>query len=103
MDVLLAIDLVSMRANAHSAARLLKILANENRLLLLCALIEGESSVSALNEKVNLSQSALSQHLALLREEGLVTTRRDSQNIYYAIANSKALPVIRALHDIYCT
>lgn len=97
-----SVDLASMRDNAHEAARLLKLLANENRLLLLCALVEGECSVSELNSKIRLSQSALSQHLALLREEGLVTTRRESQAIYYALADSKALPIIRTLHDLYC-
>ena len=95
-------DLKQMRRNAGRAADLLKKLANENRLLILCTLVEGEASVSELNAKVKLSQSALSQHLAVLRENQLVRTRRDAQSIYYSIADSKALPIIRALHDAYC-
>lgn len=91
-----------MRASAGAAAELLKTLANRNRLLILCCLAEREWSVSALNERVDLSQSALSQHLAVLRESGLVLTRRESQTIYYSLAESNALPVIRTLHDIYC-
>lgn len=95
-------DLALMRSNAKAASRLLKLLANENRLLILCALVEGESSVSGLNQKIQLSQSALSQHLALLREQGLVVTRREAQTIYYALAQSRALPIIETLHEIYC-
>lgn len=87
-------------ANAAEAARLLKALANERRLQILCQIGEGERSVGSL--KVGLSQSALSQHLALLREEGLVTTRRDAQTIYYRIANPAVLKVIATLSDIYC-
>ena len=95
-------DLPKMRRNADKAAGLLKKLANRNRLLILCSLIEGESSVSTLNKRIRLSQSALSQHLAVLREDGLVSTRRDAQTIYYALADSHAVPVIQTLHAIYC-
>lgn len=96
------IDIGSMRRNAAQAANLLKKLANKNRLLILCFLAEGEKSVSDLNEKVLLSQSALSQHLAILRQDRLVSTRRDGQTIYYQLQNSKALPLIRTLHQVYC-
>ena len=95
-------DLKLMRKNADKAADLLKKLANKNRLLILCSLAEGEASVSELNERVSLSQSALSQHLALLREDELVKTRREAQTIYYSLTDSKALPVIQVLHDVYC-
>ena len=91
-----------MRAHAADAARLLKALANEKRLMLLCLLVEGERSVGELNARVELSQSALSQHLAVLREDGLVSTRREAQTIYYALADSPALGVMQALYAAYC-
>ena len=95
-------DLEEMQRNAADAVRLLKTLANETRLIVLCVLAEGERSVGALNERIGLSQSALSQHLAVLREQGLVRTRRQSQTIYYSLAETAALGVINTLHDIYC-
>jgi DNA-binding transcriptional ArsR family regulator len=95
-------DSDSMREHAGDAAQLLKALANENRLMLLCTLSEGEQSVGQLNERVALSQSALSQHLAVLRRDGLVITRRESQQIYYTLADGPAAKVIELLHDIYC-
>lgn len=91
-----------MRANADEAARLLKMLANGQRLRVLCLLVDGELSVGQINERVELSQSALSQHLAKLREEGLVTTRRKSQTIYYKLSSGRAQRLISSLHDIYC-
>lgn len=96
------VDMAGMRRNAGKAADLLKKLANRNRLLILCFLAEGEASVSELNERLDLSQSALSQHLAVLRQDRLVRTRRESQTIFYSLADSKALPVIHTLHEIYC-
>jgi ArsR family transcriptional regulator, virulence genes transcriptional regulator len=95
-------DLASMAAHAQEAALLLRTLANPNRLMILCALAESEFSVGELNGRVPLSQSALSQHLALLRNDGLVTTRRVAQSIYYSLCEGPALRVIRTLHDIYC-
>jgi DNA-binding transcriptional ArsR family regulator len=95
-------DPESMRAHAADAARLLKALANDKRLMLLCLLAEGERSVGELNARVDLSQSALSQHLAVLREDGLVQTRRQAQTIVYALAPGPAQRVIATLHDIYC-
>ena len=97
-----AIDPEAMRLHAADAARLMKVLANEKRLMLLCLLVEGESSVGELNARVDLSQSALSQHLAVLREDGLVTTRREAQTIYYMVAPGPAQRIISTLHDIYC-
>ena len=81
---------------------LLKGLANESRLMILCVLAEGERSVSDLNTIVPLSQSALSQQLARLRQQGLVKTRRESQTIYYSLEHGPADRVITLLHDIYC-
>lgn len=96
------IDISEMRSNAGIAARLLKALANEHRLLVLCYLLEGERSVGQLNAELDLSQSALSQHLAVLRKDGLVSTRREAQTIYYSVASAAVTGVLTALHDIYC-
>lgn len=89
--------------HAESAAGLLKALANPNRLQILCVLGDSELSVGALNEHIPLSQSALSQHLAVLREQGLVDTRRQSQIIHYRVMPGPALEVIRVLHRHYCS
>ena len=86
-----------------AATNLLRSLANEQRLLILCHLAaNGELSVSALGERVRLSQSALSQHLARLRDEGIVAFRREAQTIFYHIADDKAARLLGVLHDIYC-
>jgi ArsR family transcriptional regulator, virulence genes transcriptional regulator len=95
-------DLESMRENASQAAALLRALSHEARLLVLCDLTTGERSAGELVERSGLSQSALSQHLAKLREEGLVATRRDAQTIYYRILDQRAHRVLRVLHDIFC-
>ncbi len=97
-----ALDAEAMRAHAGDAVRLLKALGNEKRLMLLCMLVDGEHSVGELNASLDLSQSALSQHLALLRVEGLVHTRRDAQTIYYALNNGPARVIINTLHGIFC-
>ena len=102
MSVALPLDGEAMRLHAADASRVLKALANEKRLLLLCQLVEGECSVGDLNARVDLSQSALSQHLAVLRDEGLVTTRREAQTIYYALAEGPAQQILATLHGIYC-
>lgn len=95
-------DLDAMQAHAGEAARLLKALANERRLQVLCLLAGGERSVGEINDLLDLSQSALSQHLAVLREEGLVQTRRDAQLVYYSLAPGPAAAVMETLHGIYC-
>ncbi|MBS0215940.1 MAG: winged helix-turn-helix transcriptional regulator [Proteobacteria bacterium] len=95
-------DPEAMRAHAGEAAQLLRALANEKRLMLLCLLVEGERSVGELNARVDLSQSALSQHLAVLREDGLAVTRREAQTIYYSLADGPAQAIIATLHGIYC-
>lgn len=98
-----ATSLAAMRTHAEDAAGLMKALGNESRLMILCKLAEGEYSVSELNEYVPLSQSALSQQLARLRQQGLVNTRRESQVIYYSLAKGPVDRVIHLLHDIYCS
>lgn len=92
----------AMEEHADEVTRLLSALANRNRLMILCALLEGEHSVGALNEKVPLSQSALSQHLARLRREGIVRTRREAQTIYYRIEDPAVLNLMKTLYDLYC-
>ncbi len=89
-------------ARAGEAATLLKALAHEARLMVLCQLLEGEHSAGALQEASGLSQSALSQHLARLREEGLVATRREAQTIYYSLAEPNVARVLETLAQIYC-
>lgn len=91
-----------MRENAADAARLMKALANDSRLMILCYLDSKELSVGELNESLDLSQSALSQHLAVLRRDGLVKTRRDSQTIYYSLNGDHARRIIATLHDMFC-
>jgi len=95
-------DFEAMQSNAKEAVSLLKGLANESRLMIMCVLSEGEVSVGQLNQRIKLSQSALSQHLAVLREQGLVQTRRESQTIYYRLQDTAAMNIIALLHDVYC-
>ena len=94
--------LTDMQAHAQEAAALLKALANENRLMILCTLMSGEMSVGELNARVPLSQSALSQHLASLREAGLVSTRKEAQTVFYRLQGDDATKVIAVLQSIYC-
>jgi DNA-binding transcriptional ArsR family regulator len=95
-------NLSAMQVHAAEAAALLKALANESRLMILCSLANGELSVGDLNARVALSQSALSQHLAGLREAGLVETRKEAQTVFYRLAGSEAMQVIAVLQSIYC-
>lgn len=96
------LDPREMQRNARQAARLLKTLASDQRLMILCHLAGGERSVGELQAHVVLSQSALSQHLARLRREHVVTTRRDAQSIYYTLADPNVIAIMRALYDVYC-
>ncbi|WP_371135733.1 ArsR/SmtB family transcription factor [Reyranella sp.] len=80
----------------------MKSIANDRRLIVLCELVKGERSVGELEAVAGLSQSALSQHLAKLREARLVKTRRESQSIYYSLADTGVSKVIGVLHDVYC-
>ena len=93
--------LAELEASAAPAARLMRLFANEQRLMLMCRLSEGECAVGELASFAGLSQSACSQHLARLREEGVIAPRRDAQTIYYAIADPAAARVIALLCDIY--
>ena len=96
------LDYDSMQQNANDAVSLLKGLANESRLMIMCVLSEGEFSVGDLNKRIKLSQSALSQHLAVLRDQGLVQTRRESQTIFYRLEDTAAMNIIELLHVVYC-
>jgi DNA-binding transcriptional ArsR family regulator len=91
-----------MHAHAGEAAQLLKTLGNDKRLMILCLLVEGERSVGELNARLDLSQSALSQHLAVLRADGLVSTRREAQTIRYSLAEGPSARILATLHEIYC-
>lgn len=95
-------SLAAVREHARAAAALMKSLSNENRLMILCTLVGGEMSVSELNERVPLSQSALSQHLASLRESELVETRKEAQTVYYRLKGDAATKIITVLQSIYC-
>jgi DNA-binding transcriptional ArsR family regulator len=95
-------QLQEMQTHAADAASLMRAFGNESRLMILCALADGELSVGELNEIIPLSQSALSQQLARLRNEGLVRTRRESQVIHYSLCSGPADRVINVLHDIFC-
>lgn len=95
-------SLAIMEERAGQAANLLKALSNERRLLILCNLVGGELSVTQLNARIALSQSALSQHLAKLRQEQLVSVRKEAQTVYYRIASDEARQVLSLLYSIYC-
>ena len=91
-----------MEAASDRAGDLLKSLANRHRLLIICQLIDGERSVGDLAEFLGLRDSTVSQHLALLRKDGLVSARRDAQTIYYSIASDPAREVLKTLYQVYC-
>ena len=92
-----------LEANAGEAARFMKLLANEHRLLILCHLVGGgEMTVTALADAVGLSQSALSQHLARLREDGLVAFRRAAQTLHYRVADRRAVRLLKTLKQVFC-
>ncbi len=91
-----------LQANAQRAGALLKAMANDRRLVILCLLAEGERSVGELEPLVGLSQSALSQHLARLRRDRLVATRRDAQTIFYSLQGDDVRQVLQTLHALYC-
>ncbi|MGS1121566.1 ArsR/SmtB family transcription factor [Rhodanobacter sp. FW102-FHT14D06] len=96
-------DLDLMQSRAEDASQLLKTLGNAQRLRVLCLLLDGEMSVGQINEQLpELSQSALSQHLARLRDENLVSTRREAQTVWYALPAGPAHAIIATLYGIYC-
>ncbi|PQJ88354.1 MULTISPECIES: ArsR/SmtB family transcription factor [Aliivibrio] len=95
-------NLQMMEENAPQAVALLKAMANERRLFILCLLLDGELSVGQIAEKLELSQSALSQHLGWLRKDELVSTRKESQTVFYSLNSHEVRSVIQLLHDLYC-
>ncbi|MGE3248242.1 MAG: ArsR/SmtB family transcription factor [Beijerinckiaceae bacterium] len=95
-------QLENLMRNARDASDFLKALSHENRLLLLCLLSERERSVSELENILSLRQAAVSQQLARLRLDGLVTTRRDGKTVYYSIANENVRTIITVMYNIFC-
>lgn len=100
MDI--EIDFDALQENAAHAESFLKQLANANRLMVLCALLDQELSVGALNELVPLSQSALSQHLAKLRDAGFITARRNAQTVYYQVSDERVRRLLPLFYDMFC-
>ncbi|OUL83191.1 ArsR/SmtB family transcription factor [Paraburkholderia hospita] len=98
----LTIDLATMQAGAANACALLKVLANPDRLLLMCQLSQGEMSVGELEEQLGIRQPTLSQQLGVLRENELVATRREGKNIFYSVASPQALAVMAVLYEQFC-
>ncbi len=99
-----ALDIGDLEDKAAEVAGLLRALANERRLMILCRLVElGEARVSSLAESAALSQSALSQHLSKMRDEGIVTYRRDGQSLWYRIADPRIERLFATMHDLFCS
>ncbi|CAJ0783686.1 Biofilm growth-associated repressor [Ralstonia condita] len=98
-----AIDLTTMQAAAANACTLLKVLANPDRLLLMCRLSQGELSVGELENALGIRQPTLSQQLGVLRDNGLVAPRREGKNIFYSVASAQALAVMTTLYEQFCT
>ncbi|HET9159465.1 MAG TPA: metalloregulator ArsR/SmtB family transcription factor [Caulobacteraceae bacterium] len=94
-------EIARLENRAATAARMMKMLASEQRLVLLCRLLEGEASVNELAGHASLAQATASQHLAKLRADGLVATRRQAQTIYYRLADAAAVRLLNTLCDIY--
>ncbi len=95
-------EIAELQENASKASDLLKVMANQSRLMILCHLLNGEQSVQQLQGHVGLSQSALSQQLAILRGQQLVATRREAQSVFYSLASSEAETLIGTLYELYC-
>lgn len=95
-------DLAALQKAAASASSLLKVLANQDRLLLLCQLTQGEYCVSDLEQLTGVRQPTLSQQLTVLREESMVSTRREGKQIFYAIASKEAMAVMQTLYELFC-
>ena len=100
--VIRKLDLKKLEKNAGKACELLGAMANRSRLMIMCQLAGGEKSVSELQPLIGLSQSALSQHLAILRRKRLVRTRRDGQSIYYSLTSGEAASIMHTLHEQFC-
>jgi len=98
-----SLDVSSMRANAGMATAVLRSLAHEDRLLLLCKLSQTELCVGELKAQLDIRQPSLSQQLGVLRRQGLVATRRDGKRIYYHVTDDKVLQLLQTLYDLYCS
>jgi ArsR family transcriptional regulator, virulence genes transcriptional regulator len=96
------VNVETLHVSARRASALLKAMGNPHRLMILCQIVHGERSVGELERIVGLSQSALSQHLARLRRDRLVKTRRSAQTIYYSLAGEEASRVLETLYELYC-
>lgn len=97
------LDIEAFAAGAREVSQVLRALSNEHRLMILCRLVErGEASVTALGAEIGLSQSALSQHLSKMREQNLVTYRRQGQTLWYRVADGRVERLLSTLHDLYC-
>lgn len=102
MNEVIAVDAQKMARAAQQASELMKTLGHKDRLMVLCHLASGEKSVGELAKLLDIPQSPLSQHLARMRKESLVKTRREAQTIYYSIASGKAGRMIELMHELYC-
>ena len=98
----LEMDLELMQENATRASELMKLLGHPHRLMILCQLNQDECSVGELSEKIGINQSPLSQHLARMRHEGVVTSRREAQTVFYSLAGKEIAAVISLLYELYC-
>lgn len=96
-------NLENLQLKAGGAEKLLKAMANRARLMILCELLKGEQTVTGLHQAVGLSMSAMSQHLARLRADELVSTRRESQTVHYSITSEPAKTLITTLYELYCS
>lgn len=102
MNDLGSFEIQKLRENAEDAGDLLKVMANNNRLLIMCQLLDGEKSVQQLQQAIGLSQSAISQQLAILRAHKMVSTRRQAQSVFYSLASDEAEAVLNTLYKLYC-
>ena len=99
----MVVDFSKMEQNVEQAVTLLKAMANNHRLMILCTLQDNELSVSDLNAVIPVAQSSLSQHLAWLRKEGFVSTRREAQTIFYSLSSDEVIEIIAVLYKLYCS
>lgn len=98
----MAAKIAELQDNARRAAGMLKAMSNPSRLVILCQLAEGERSVGELETLVGVSQSGISQHLAVLRREHVVSTRRDKQTVFYSLASAEVVALMATLHKVFC-
>ena len=101
-DITNSLDLASMRAHASEAVNMLKLLGNEDRLMLLCQISLQERTVTELEQLTGITQPTLSQQLGVLRREGLVSTRREGKFIWYQLADARALQLMQVVHQLFC-